>query len=444
MFDLFSDESLSTVSRSEELNVILDDQFSLFKLISLLYKDNCPVNYRRKSNTCVFILSYSFYSRLIETYCLDSFSLIESFLHTLLKHLLKYSDYHSIIFSLPIISFNPSPTLFFDQTNRVDYDTLTMIGSSLHSLSLKEQKLSLVDLSFFTGLDSYRKIRNYYRFSSKFDPMQVDKVLKLFKDTLYKSCTLRPKVLCLDLDHTLWSGILREDGHEGLKIGGHSPLGKLYHDIQSFFLALKNKGLLLALISKNNYSEVVKVFNNLSDMPLRLDDIVSFKVNNSPKSQNIIALSEELNISTDQFVFIDDSPFERLEVQTNVSGITVPDMPDNKYEWPLFLYNLLFFSEILHQNILTPLDRTRHYQTRSKRNTEKNQFLKHSQTNYTDWLRSISQVLIVNNVSIITTRLEELFLRTNQFNANLSKYSIDTLKSKTIISTIFEFSLKKV
>lgn len=132
--------------------------------------------------------------------------------------------------------------------------------------------------------------------------------------------TLRPlvhapaKVLALDLDNVLWGGIVGEDGVSGLKIGHDFP-GNVYRRIQQYALALKRRGVLLVLLSKNNEADVEQAFAELPPMPLTLADFAARRINWQPKSENIADVARELNLGLDSFVFVDDQPFEREQMR---------------------------------------------------------------------------------------------------------------------------------
>ena len=130
------------------------------------------------------------------------------------------------------------------------------------------------------------------------------------------------KVLALDLDNVLWGGVLGEDGIDNIKIGRDFP-GNIYHRIQLYVLALKRRGVLLALLSKNNWEEVEAAFSTLPEMPLKLDDFVAIRVNWHEKHENIKAIAQELNLGLDSFVFVDDQEFEREQMRFNLPEVRI-------------------------------------------------------------------------------------------------------------------------
>ncbi len=118
------------------------------------------------------------------------------------------------------------------------------------------------------------------------------------------------KVLALDLDNTLWGGVVAEDGLDGIELGDTSPRGEAFKAFQKYIATLKQRGVLLAVCSKNDHAKAAEVFEKHPEMVLRMEEIVSFKANWEPKSDNLRQMASELNLGLDSFVFVDDNPAE--------------------------------------------------------------------------------------------------------------------------------------
>jgi FkbH-like protein len=118
------------------------------------------------------------------------------------------------------------------------------------------------------------------------------------------------KVLVLDLDNTLWGGVVADDGLEGIEIGDTSPRGEAFKAFQKYIASLKERGVLLAVCSKNDHARAIEVFDKHPEMVLRSGDFVSFKANWKPKSDNLHEMAAELRLGIDSFVFVDDNPAE--------------------------------------------------------------------------------------------------------------------------------------
>ena len=136
------------------------------------------------------------------------------------------------------------------------------------------------------------------------------------------------KVLILDLDNTIWGGIIGDDGPKNLRIGDETPEGRIFLEIQSYFKMIKKNGVLLAVVSKNEKNlalEGLKVKKNI----LKISDFVATRINWKNKSENIISISKELNLGLDSFVFVDDNPTEREEVTKRLPDVSIPNIGDN-------------------------------------------------------------------------------------------------------------------
>ncbi|MES2522489.1 MAG: HAD-IIIC family phosphatase [Gemmatimonadota bacterium] len=150
------------------------------------------------------------------------------------------------------------------------------------------------------------------------------------------------KVLALDADGVLWGGIVGEDGVDGVLLGPDHP-GRAFHLFQQHVLALKQRGVLLALVSRNTERDVWEMFDRHPDMVLQRNDFAAARVNWEPKSQNLRALAAELGLGLDALVFVDDDPANRLEVETNAPGVIVVPLPTEASEYVHTLSRLWCF-----------------------------------------------------------------------------------------------------
>ena len=134
------------------------------------------------------------------------------------------------------------------------------------------------------------------------------------------------KVLVTDLDNTLWGGIVGEDGVGGVRVGPGSPTSEGYAAFQEYLLSLKNRGILLAVCSKNNPADAAEVFARRK-MPLAREDFAGWRVNWVDKAENLRVLARQLNVGLDSFVFVDDNPAERVRVRAALPEVAVPELP---------------------------------------------------------------------------------------------------------------------
>jgi HAD superfamily phosphatase (TIGR01681 family) len=151
------------------------------------------------------------------------------------------------------------------------------------------------------------------------------------------------KCLVLDLDNTIWGGVIGDDGPEGIELGQGSPLGEAYVAFQNYARELSRRGVILAVCSKNDEANALEPFEKHPEMVLRRGDISSFVANWSDKAGNIRAIAEELNIGLDSLVFIDDNPFERNLVRQELPMVAVPEVSDDPTFYPAALADAGYF-----------------------------------------------------------------------------------------------------
>ncbi len=229
------------------------------------------------------------------------------------------------------------------------------------------------------------------------------------------------KCLILDLDNTTWGGIIGDDGVEGIQLG-HLGLGKIFTDLQLWAKQLKQRGIILAICSKNTEEIAKEPFISHPDMVLRLDDIAVFVANWETKVDNIRHIQSILNISFDSMVFLDDNPFEREIVKSGIPDITVPDLPEDPAEYLVYLRGLNLFETAS----FTEEDeiRTKQYQEEAQRN-----ILLQSFDNEHDFLLNLHMLSDVKPFDDFNTpRVAQLTQRSNQFNLRTIRYTEEDIK----------------
>jgi len=225
------------------------------------------------------------------------------------------------------------------------------------------------------------------------------------------------KCLILDLDNTLWGGIIGDDGLEGIELGHGLGIGKTFTEFQMWVKKLRQRGIIICIASKNDENLAKEPFEKHPDMILRLDDIAVFQANWETKVDNIRTIQSILNIGFDSMVFLDDNPFERNMVRENIADITVPELPEDPGEYLEYLYSLNLFETASYSN--EDRDRTKQYQVEAKRVS-----LSKSFTNETDFLKSLNMTSIVSGFTKFNTpRIAQLSQRSNQFNLRTVRYT---------------------
>ena len=227
----------------------------------------------------------------------------------------------------------------------------------------------------------------------------------------------RKKCLVLDLDNTLWGGVLGEDGTDGIQLGGDYP-GKAYTYWQRSLLQLAHEGVILAVCSKNNEADVVEAWEKNAAMVLKREHFSAVRINWQDKVTNMRELAAELNIGLDSMVFLDDNPIERDFVKQLLPDVEVPDFPDKPYRL------MPFFKELVEKYFriysVTEEDRskTAQYQANALRQAEQSRF-----TDLESYLYSLDMSLdIIPADEFNLPRIAQMTQKTNQFNLTTRRY----------------------
>jgi FkbH-like protein len=225
------------------------------------------------------------------------------------------------------------------------------------------------------------------------------------------------KCLVLDLDNTVWGGVIGDDGMEGIELGQGSPLGEAYVAFQEYARELSRRGVILAVCSKNDEANALEPFEQHPDMVLRRRDISSFVANWSDKAANLRAIAEELNIGLDSLVFIDDNPFERNLVRQELPMVAVPEVSDDPTDYPIALADAGYFEGLSVTD--EDRERTAQYQGNKARDA-----LKASATDLPAYLRGLEMQLIAKQFDRVgLQRIVQLINKSNQFNLTTRRYT---------------------
>ena len=231
------------------------------------------------------------------------------------------------------------------------------------------------------------------------------------------------KCLILDLDNTVWGGVVGDDGWENIQVGHGLGIGKAFSEFQQWVKKLKNRGIIVCVCSKNDEDKAKEPFEKNPEMVLKLDDISVFVANWENKADNIRTIQSILNIGFDSMVFLDDNPFERNMVRENVPGVTVPELPEDPREYLEYLYTQNLFETASYSS--ADKDRTKQYQVEAQRVANAKKF-----TNEGDFLKSLEMVSEVSGfTSFNTPRVAQLSQRSNQFNLRTVRYTEDQISA---------------
>ena len=220
------------------------------------------------------------------------------------------------------------------------------------------------------------------------------------------------KLVVVDLDNTLWGGIVGDDGPDGLRLGGHDHVGEAYVAFQRALLALTNRGVLLAIASKNEERIAFEVIDNHPEMLLRRERFAGWRINWNDKAGNIAELASELRLGLQSFVFIDDNPVERARVSSALPDVFVPDWPAD----PALYASTLEALDCFDVPQVTAEDFSRTAAQAAERH-RKASLADVSRSSVEDWLKSLETCVRVERVSSSNLpRVTQLFNKTNQMN----------------------------
>lgn len=223
------------------------------------------------------------------------------------------------------------------------------------------------------------------------------------------------KVLALDLDNTLWGGVIGDDGAENIEIGQETSVGQTYSEFQSYVKEQQQLGVLLTVISKND-DDVARTGFARPDSTLKVDDFVAFKANWEPKDRNLVAEASELNLLPESFVFVDDNPAEREIIRQSIPGVAVPEVGQvESYIQTIDRAGYFEVTKLSEDDI----KRNEMYQANAKRN-----IAQANCADYGEYLQSLEMVGTIKPFEdIYMSRIAQLSNKSNQFNLTTKRYT---------------------
>jgi FkbH-like protein len=313
-------------------------------------------------------------------------------------------------------------------------------NAALYDLEAVHTNVKVIDIAWF--LNNYKTEewidwRYYFISQMGLNPRLSGAFGEWFEIQIRAIEMKRKKCLVLDLDNTLWGGVLGEDGISGVALGGDYP-GKAFLLFQQQILELSRQGVVLAVCSKNNEKDVQQMWREHPDVVLREEHFAAVRINWNNKADNIREIAEELNIGLDSFMFLDDSPSECELVKRFLPEVTVPDFPVQPYMLPVF------FKKIAEQYFaiyaLTDEDRTKTKQYKANAQRTKSQRAFTDMDEYIRWLEIELTIADVNDLTL--ARAAQMTQKTNQFNLTTRRYTDADLRDKLALgSRIFTLSV---
>jgi FkbH-like protein len=262
----------------------------------------------------------------------------------------------------------------------------------------------------------------WYMAKSPFGNEVYAEAVNDIKAALNSSIGRTRKLIVVDLDEMLWGGVVGEVGWRGIQLGGHDHVGEAHQDFQRGLLALKNRGVLLAIASKNEEPLAMEAIREHPEMVLKPEDFVAWRINWKDKAENVVDLARELNLGLDSVVFLDDSEHERQRVRNALPEVLVPDWPADKTQYRSQLMSLKCFDSL--QVSSEDGARTRMYHDEENRVTTKRSF-----ASVEDWLGSLGLTVEVSSLQEADMpRVVQLLNKTNQMNLTTRRLNEQELR----------------
>lgn len=270
-------------------------------------------------------------------------------------------------------------------------------------------------LSATIGLDNWLSAATWYAYKYCLDVANIPALCHSIASIIKSIFGKNKKALVLDLDNTLWGGIIGDDGAEGIVMGKESPAGMAFSELQAYVKELSYTGVMLNVCSKNELANAKAGFER-SDSILKFDNFLCFKANWEPKHLNIASIAQEINILPDSLVFMDDNPAEREIVMQELAGVGIVPLTN-----PEEYTKLLDRSGYFEATAISADDKKRNEMY--KQNLERQQ-LSQSFSDYNDYLKSLEMYCDIGNFNLPhAERITQLINKTNQFNLTTKRYN---------------------
>lgn len=293
------------------------------------------------------------------------------------------------------------------------------LNNEFANYSQRNKNFYINDINYLSakmGLDKWVDMSFWYAYkyalSYEAIPTLVQNITKIINAIYGKS----KKCLVVDLDNTLWGGVIGDDGLNNIKIGTETSVGEAYAGFQRYIKELKDRGIILAVCSKNDNKIALEGISHPSNI-LKKDDFAIVSANWNPKYENIVEISQKLNIGFDSIVFIDDNIMERYIVKSQLSLVEVPEIGQDVIKFSDFIDNEGYFepANISYEDI----NRSAYYDENFKREELKSKF-----NNYESFLESLNMSSEIRKFQpIYLERITQLINKTNQFNFTTKRYT---------------------
>jgi len=304
-----------------------------------------------------------------------------------------------------------------ESSGRVNF--LLRLNAEFASYARKHSRFLINDILYLSaqvGLDEWHSHTYWYNFHMALSPTAsvalAHNVASIVKSVYGRS----KKCLVLDLDNTLWGGVVGDDGVQNLILGRDHPVGEAFLDFQRYVKDLQRRGVILAVCSKNDIENAKEGFSH-PDSILKLEDFSVFKANWNPKPDSIHEIAAQLNIGLDSIVFLDDNPVERALVADQLPEVAVPDVGSDVSRFAEALEHERYFE--VDKIVQDDLNRSAYYSSNAQRSTYQAGF-----RDYGEFLASLEMTAEIAPFSIVyLERISQLINKTNQFNLTTRRYT---------------------
>ena len=310
----------------------------------------------------------------------------------------------------------------WDYRGRSNY--ISRLNQKFYQYAMQHDNFYINDLEYLAqdyGLSEWNNALYWYMYKSAMCMEAIPYVAQSIANIIKSIYGKNKKILVLDLDNTLWGGVIGDEGIEGIKIGQEVSKGQAYVEFQEYCKKLKEIGVILAIDSKNDYENAIAGLNH-PDGILRPDDFVDIKANWNSKDQNLREIADELTLGVDSFVFVDDNPAEREIVFAQLPGVSVPVM-DSVENY----IRILDHSGYFETTVLSAEDqkKTEMYHAKTEAYKAKALF-----ADYGEYLDSLEMIAEIGDFKpIYFQRIAQLTNKSNQFNLTTIRYTEDDIKT---------------
>tara|TARA_Y100000741_G_scaffold159237_1_gene120311 strand:+ start:1282 stop:3027 length:1746 start_codon:yes stop_codon:yes gene_type:complete len=345
-------------------------------------------------------------------------------LENIIQNFEKNSNSKLVITNFNIPSYSPNGII----ESKIKFglhEMIEKINNSLRDISKTHNSIYVYDFNQFVSKHGEKNIFDYRQFhlgdiqiTFNFMPYFGYELMSYIKSI---TGTNR-KCIVLDLDNTLWGGVVGEDGFDGIELG-QTANGKAFVDFQKELLSLWQQGIILAINSKNNFDDAMKVIHEHPEMILREKNFANIQINWNDKAQNLLQISDEINIGLNSIVFFDDDKLNQTRIKQEFPEVLTIELPEDPSEFSPLLKEL---------NDFNVLQRTDEDTKRGQMYTEqrKRKELEKSVSNLDDFLKELDiKVKMKKSNEFLIPRISQLTLKTNQFNLTTRRYQEEEIKN---------------